>query len=317
MAPSRAQSLDALAPWEERLASSLPDIDGPVVVACSGGTDSLALLALVVAAGLDAVAVHVDHGLRDGSAAEGEHVVAMATAIGASARTVKIDVSSGPGLEARARAARYAVLEAERAAVGANWILVAHTADDQAETVLLNLLRGAATTGLSGMPERRGSVARPLLGLRRADTESICVLAGLSPLADPMNRDHSFRRVWVRERVLPLLEEGTGRDVRALLARQARVLREESDFLDELAMEVLAEAGDPPLARVLATAPTVLARRAVRGWLGPPPPSLDEVEGVLDVARGHRRAVQLVGGVRVARSRGRLLVSGGLRFRDR
>src|SRR5262249_29856700 len=131
-----------------------PDVVPPVVVGCSGGADSLALLALAVEAGLEPIAVHVDHGLRGGSGREGDVGAGAAARRGARFDARRVHVESGPNLEARARAARYDALEMARAEHGATAVLVAHTADDQAETVLLNLLRGSGSAGLAGLPPR-------------------------------------------------------------------------------------------------------------------------------------------------------------------
>lgn len=288
-------------------APSLATLSDPVVVACSGGADSLALLVLTRRAGLDPIVVHVDHGLRDDSGADAEFVAAVAAARDLRAEIRRVDIEPGSNLEARARDARYAELERVREQYGAGVILVAHTADDQAETVLLNLMRGAGTTGLGGMPSRRAAVLRPLLRLRRTDTEAVCAEAGLEPVVDPMNQDLSFQRVWVRNEVLPLMTRGVGRDVVGVLASQAELLRAEADFLDELAEESWpGEAGATTVG--LLTLPPVLARRALRRWLGAPPPRQAEVEAVLAVARGERRAVDLAGGRRVARRFGELRV---------
>jgi tRNA(Ile)-lysidine synthase len=280
-----------------------PDVTAPVVVGCSGGADSLALLALAVDAGLAPIAVHVDHGLRPGSDREAAVVADAAARLGARFDARRVKVAEGANLEARARAARYDALEAARVEHSATAVLVGHTADDQAETVVLNLLRGSGSAGLAGMPVRRGHVVRPLLGSRRTDVRAECARRGLVPVDDPSNDDLAFRRNWVRHEVLPLLERGAGRDLTPVLARQAEVLRAESDFLDALARAAWpGEAG--ARARDLAALPEPLARRAVRCWVGPPPPMLDEVDAVLAVARGERRAVDLAGGRRVRRSGG-------------
>jgi tRNA(Ile)-lysidine synthase len=279
------------------------DVTAPVVVGCSGGADSLALLALAVDYALAPIAVHVDHGLRPGSEREAGVVADIATRLGTAFDARRVTVAGGANFEARARTARYDALEAARVAHGATAVLVAHTADDQAETVLLNFLRGSGSAGLAGMPARRGSVVRPLLAARRADVRAECARRGLVPLEDPSNDDLSFRRNWIRHEVLPLLEQGAGRDLTPLLTRQADVLRAESGFLDALARAAWPGEGEAR-GRDLAALPDPLARRAVRCWLGPPPPALDEVEGVLAVARGERRAVDLAGGRRVQRSAG-------------
>jgi tRNA(Ile)-lysidine synthase len=300
-----SQAADALAPWREPYAAATADLEPPVVVACSGGADSVALLAITADAGLDPIAVHVDHGLRPASSDDRDHVAALAARLGTRFDARTVDVPAGSNLEKRARDARYEVLEAARVEHGATAVLVAHTADDQAETVLLNVLRGAAATGLSGMPPRRGHVVRPLLGMRRAETSALCASLGLPVLHDPMNDDEAFRRVAVRLRVLPLLSGVAGRDLVPVLARQAALLREESAFLDELARAAWPGA-DGTSARALAALSPVLARRAVRQWLGPPPPSSAEVTRVLEVAEGRHRATELVGARIVRRTAGQL-----------
>jgi tRNA(Ile)-lysidine synthase len=300
-----------LTPLVSRLGDALVGVEPPVVVACSGGTDSLALLALAAAAGLDPVAVHVDHGARPESAAEAQVVAGLAERLGTGFMAERVTVAPGPGFEARARHARYQALERARQRAGAAVVLVGHTRDDQAETVLLNLLRGGAVTGLAGIPPRRGTVVRPLLEVSRAELADCCARLGLTPVSDPMNADSAHRRVWLRREVIPALEAGAGRDLRALLARQAAVARSESDFLDRLAVQALEDGGQPLAGGQLAAAAlagleVALARRAVRLWLGPPPPALEHVDAVLEVARGGRRSVELPGGVRVVRSGGRL-----------
>jgi tRNA(Ile)-lysidine synthase len=177
--------------------------------------------------------------------------------------------------------------------------MTGHTADDQAETVLLNLLRGAGLDGLAGIrPDRR----RPLLGLRRSETSAVCAEAGLTPVDDPSNADPAFRRNRVRHELLPLLDAIAERDVAEVVARQAGHLRDDADLLAELAAAL-----DPTDARALAAAPVALARRAVRAWLQRDhPPDAATVERVLAVARGASKATDVGGGHRVVRSSGRL-----------
>jgi len=259
----------------------------------SGGADSLALLALAVAAGCRATAVHVDHGLRPGSADEAAVVADAAARLGAGFRAERVRVAPGPNLEARARAGRRAVL-GDGAATG-------HTMDDQAETVLLNLLRGAAADGLAAMAP---GPAHPVLGLRRAETHALCAELELRPVADPSNDDRRFLRNRVRHELLPLCSALAGRDVVPVLARQAEVLRADVELL-----EALAGALDATDGAALAGAPEALARRAVRRWLrgaGPHPPDLAGVERVLAVARGERRATDVAPATRVRRTAGRL-----------
>ncbi len=248
--------------------------------------------------------MYVDHGLR-GGAHDADVVAAAAARFGAEFRAARVDIAAGGNLEARARDARYGALEAVRAEQQAAAILVGHTRDDQAETVLLNLLRGSATSGLAGMPARRGHLRRPLLRFRRAETREICARLGLAPVQDLMNDDVRYRRVWLRREVIPQLERDARRDLVEMLARQADLVRDDSEHLDELAAGLL-DPGAVQDAGRLAAAPAALARRAVRSWLGPPPPGADQVEAVLAVARGDRRAVQLPRDRRVERVAGAL-----------
>ena len=285
-----------------------------MVCAVSGGADSLALLVLAVHAGLDVTAIHVDHGLRRGSAAEAGQVAKIAYALGASFEARSVTVPAGPNLEARARLARYAALPPG--------VLTGHTADDQAETMLLNLIRGAGLDGLAAMvaPSAAGTTdgrggerpppCRPLLALRRAETAALCHALGLTPLDDPSNRDPHYRRNRIRAEVLPLLAAVAERDLVPILARQAELFADDAGLLDELAASI-----DPTDAKALAAAPPALARRAVRRWLRQAdnrldderhPPSAAEVERVLAVARNETIACELAGGRRVSRTHNRL-----------
>jgi tRNA(Ile)-lysidine synthase len=268
-----------------------------VTCAVSGGPDSLALLVLAVEAGCEVTAVHVDHGIRDGSAVEVQVVRGVAERFGAGFRAERVQVEPGPNLEARARAARYAVLPDDA--------LTGHTADDQAETVLLNLIRGAGLDGLAGMDPAR----RPLRRLRRAETRALCTALGLEPVVDPSNADPAFRRNRVRHELLPLLDDIAERDVVPVLTRQAEVIRDDVVFLEERSAGL-----DATIAEHVAMVSPAVARRAVRRWLrdwgpgGPErhPPDAAAVERVLAVARGEAVACEVAGGWRVARTRGRL-----------
>ncbi|HVA03886.1 MAG TPA: tRNA lysidine(34) synthetase TilS [Acidimicrobiales bacterium] len=272
---------------------TFPPPGSPLVCAVSGGPDSLALLALAVAAGCVVTAVHVDHGLRRGSDAEGDVVAAAAARFGADYRGETVEVGPGPNLEARARAARLGVLPRGSA--------TGHTMDDQAETVMVNLLRGAGLDGLAGMVP---GPDHPLLGIRRSETHALCAELGLDPVRDPSNTDRRFVRNRVRHELLPLASAIAGRDLVPVLARQAGVLSDEARLLEELAGGI-----DPSDAKALAAAPAPLARRATRRWLrgpGPHPPDLAAVERVLAVARGQMGATDVAPGTRVRRSRGTL-----------
>jgi tRNA(Ile)-lysidine synthase len=244
-----------------------------VAVACSGGADSLALASATVfearKVGLRVAGVTVDHGLQAGSADQAERVVAQLAGMGVDetlTARVAVDDASGLGPEAAAREARYAVLEQVAEHLGARLVLLGHTLDDQAETVLLGLARGSGGRSLQGMRPAFGVFARPLLGVRRADTVTACLVEGLEAWDDPHNHDPGYTRVRVRERVLPVLEAELGPGVAEALARTAGQLRDDTALLDELAAEALAEARrDGALdAAWLAAVPAALRRRALR-----------------------------------------------------
>jgi tRNA(Ile)-lysidine synthase len=274
---------------------TFPQAGTIVTCAVSGGADSMTLMALAVAAGCVVTAVHVDHGLRDGSDREALVVAEAAQRFGVAFRAVTIDVGSGPNLEARARDARYGVLPDD--------VMTGHTADDQAETVLLNLMRGASSTGLAAM---RPGPRRPILGLRRAATVAFCKAFGIETVDDPSNRDPAFLRNRVRHELLPVMNQLAGRDLVPVLTRQSGLLRDDSDLLDELAAAI-----DPTDAKALAAAPLPLARRAVRRWLTVEhPPDAATVERVLRVACGQASGCDLGAGRRVERSKQRLRLLG-------
>ncbi|MEO6124315.1 MAG: tRNA lysidine(34) synthetase TilS [Ilumatobacteraceae bacterium] len=268
--------------------------DEHVTCAVSGGPDSMALLVLARASGCVVTAVHVDHGLRAGSGDEAIMVERAAQRFGAAFRAERVAVCDGPNLEARARAARHAALGPQA--------LTGHTADDQAETMLINLLRGGAQNGLSGMrPDRH-----PLLAIRRSDTHALCAALGIDTVDDPTNRSPVHLRNRVRAELLPMMDALARRDLVPLLARQADVWRDDADLLDHLAAAL-----DPTDARALAAAPVPLARRAVRRWLTVDhPPDLATVERVLAVARGEASACETNDGRRIGRHQQRLSLDG-------
>jgi tRNA(Ile)-lysidine synthase len=254
---------------------ALADVDPgrTVVVACSGGADSTALLAATVfegrSAGWHVVGLTVDHGLQDGSADRASAVVAQMATMGA-AETVAARVhveGGGLGPEAAARRARYAVLEevAERFAAAA--VLLGHTRDDQAETVLLGLARGSGGRSLAGMRRAFDVFRRPLLDVARDDTVTACQVEGLPTWEDPHNADPAYARARVRHRVLPVLEEQLGPGVAETLARTADQLRVDMEHLDDLADAAYAElcAADAGLpVDALAALPVAIRRRVLR-----------------------------------------------------
>ena len=248
---------------------------GLVLVALSGGPDSLALAAAAAfeapRAGLRAGSVIVDHGIQPGSADVAARAARQADALGLApvlVRTVAVGAAGGP--EAAARAARYAALDSAVAETGAVAILLGHTLDDQAETVLLGLARGSGAASLHGMPAVAGVYRRPLLGIRRATTVQFCADAGLEPWTDPQNSDTAFARVRARTRVLPVLEAELGPGIAEALARTAEQLREDDAalnlFAEEIAEELaeIAEAGISLPVRALAANPAALRQRLIR-----------------------------------------------------
>jgi tRNA(Ile)-lysidine synthase len=295
-----------------------------VLVACSGGADSLALAAatsfVAPRLGLVASAVVVDHGLQPGSARVAARAAAACEDLGVPAEVVAVAVDgAGSGPEAAARDARYAALEAAAGRRAAVAVLLGHTRDDQAEQVLLGLARGSGARSLAGMPARRGPFRRPLLGLGRATTEAACAALGLTPWVDPANADPAFARSRVRQRVVPVLEAELGPGVVAALARTADQLRADADALDALAGDLLRSAtGDDASldVAVLAAAPAALRTRALRAWLvlgGSPAGSLSR-EHVLRcdalLLDWHGQGpLQLPGRVVVRRACGRLFLA--------
>jgi tRNA(Ile)-lysidine synthase len=312
--PAVAQVRSAVRP-------ALSTSDRPVVVACSGGADSLALAAAVAfeapRAGVQAGAVTVDHGLQPGSAARAEATAVLLRDLGlAPVSVLRVDVGRDGGPEGAARAARYEALAAR--AQGAT-VALGHTLDDQAETVLLGLGRGSGPRSVAGMVEHRatggGTWWRPLLGVRRQTARAACAALELPVWDDPWNTDPAYTRVRLRTEVLPLLDEVLGGGVAAALARTADLLREDLDLLDGLAgaqLERLAHDGGLPATEVAAL-PAALRRRVLRAWLraaavpGLQAVHLSAVDALLVRWRGQGR-VDLPGGSGVVRASGTLVV---------
>ncbi|MFJ9363330.1 ATP-binding protein [Nocardia sp. NPDC101769] len=270
--------------------------DGVVAVALSGGADSVALTAAACAEADVVDALTVDHGLQPGSAEVAAAAAALASRLGCrSARVLTVVVErAGTGLdtadrnsdigrpaglsdrackarypggpEAAARRARYAALDEARQGLP---VLLGHTLDDQAETVLLGLGRGSGARSIRGMPEFDAPWGRPLLGVRRSVARELCADLGITPWEDPHNSAPEFTRVRLRHEVLPLLEDVLGGGVAAALARTAAHLREDGEVLDALAGELLAVArdGDGLRIEMLATAAPAVRRRVIREWL--------------------------------------------------
>jgi len=272
----------AVALVRRHVRAALADLDpgAAVVVACSGGADSLALLAGTVfeghKAGLPVIGATVDHGLQDDSEARARRVVEQMAALGADGTygvRVHVQDPGGHGPEAAARHARYAVLGQVAERAGAPVVLLGHTRDDQAETVLLGLARGSGGRSIAGMrrayQDDTGPVSyrRPLLDVSRTATEAACLTQGIEYWTDPHNSDPAYTRSRVRQRVLPVLEEELGPGVAAALARTADSLREDMELLDdtaEAAYRSLVEPASGVEAEGLAAQPTPIRRRVLR-----------------------------------------------------
>lgn len=310
----------------QAITRALTEVDHGLLVACSGGPDSLALAvgAYEVArrTGRPLSAVIIDHRLQDGSNRVAAGVHDQLRAVGLPAvEVVPVDVApdSGDGPEAAARTARYRALDAAAGRLGATAILLGHTRDDQAETVLLGLARGSGTRSLAGMAPRAGRLVRPLLELPRATTEQACAEAGLTPWRDPHNADPAYTRVRVRDRVLPVLEAELGPGIADALARTARLARDDAELLDLLAERAAGEVrtGDGGLdcARTLAQ-PAALRSRVLRSWLREQGAREVSAERLAEVSRlvtdWHGQAGIDLPGVTVTRREGRLITCGRL-----
>jgi tRNA(Ile)-lysidine synthase len=297
--------------------SGLPG-DALVLVACSGGADSLALASAARFTGRRTGLVTVDHGLQEGSDRRARSVAAWARSAGFD--PVRIETVSVTGLpggpEAAARTARYAALSAAAERLGAAAVLLGHTRDDQAETVLLALARGAGPRGLAGMPERRGVFRRPLLEVARQDTRKACAALGLAPWEDPHNTDPAYARSRVRATALPALVEALGPAVLANLARTASLLAADNEALDEMAAAGLDRARSSAglSVSVLAGLLPALRGRVLHRWareLGAPGGALAyghvmALEALVVDWHG-QGAAHLPGGIGVARRSGDLV----------
>ncbi|WP_183098071.1 tRNA lysidine(34) synthetase TilS [Nocardioides pelophilus] len=293
-----------------------------VVVACSGGADSLALASATVfegrKLGLRVIGATVDHGLQPGSADQAARVVAQLVALGVDeTATVRVEVrGEGHGPEAAARQARYDVLEQLRERVGAVLVLLGHTRDDQAETVLLGLSRGSGARSLAGMRRRFDHYARPLLDVSRADTVTACQVEGIDAWDDPHNQDPGYARVRVRRAVLPVLEDNLGPGVAAALARTADQVRDDVEALDALARaaydELRAAGADGIPIRPLSDHYRAVASRVLRLAALDAGATDSElfhvhVRALVDLAAGHLSGeVQLPGHVTAYREGGHL-----------
>ncbi|GHC70843.1 tRNA(Ile)-lysidine synthase [Nocardiopsis terrae] len=306
-----------------RVLSELPD-GTTALVACSGGADSLALAGAVAfeapRSGVAAGAVTVDHGLQEGSGERAEAVADVLRKLGLDpVRTAAVRVRGSGGPEAAARRARYGALGEAAAAHAPAVVLLGHTLDDQAETVLLGLARGSGARSLAGMAPRTGRYLRPLLDLDRATVRAACSLMGLSPWEDPHNHDPRFARSRVRHEALPALEKALGPGIAAALARTAGMLRADADTLDSLAADLHGRALAGGKGTDLAVGPLERAEPSLRSRVlhraalqaGCPASALNarhvrELDRLVTEWRGQAH-IDLPGGIRGRRAAGRIL----------
>ena len=290
-----------------------------VLVAVSGGADSLALASAILKESeefaITPIAVTVDHQLQSGSSAQAEKVEKQLKEMGyGKVICKKVVVTTESGLEAGARDARYQALSACASEEKARKVFLGHTRDDQAETVLLGLARGSGTRSLSGMAMENGIYLRPLLHITRDETVAACNEIGVQPWNDPHNGNTEFSRVRVRAEVLPIMEEKMGPGIAAALARSASILRDDADALDEIAQREISGFDLTNLGCVeLETLPRAIRSRVLRAAIyaaGAPSGSitadhLSAVEALVTSWRG-QGALSLPGGVKVERISGRL-----------
>jgi tRNA(Ile)-lysidine synthase len=289
--------------------------EGRVLVACSGGADSLALAAAARFVGKSVGLVTVDHGLQEGSSQRARDVAAWARSAGfAPVVVAPVSVGGRPGgPEAAARTARYEALSSAAGRFEAAAVFLGHTRDDQAETVLLALARGAGPRGLAGMPVRRGVFVRPLLDVARADTRKACAALGLAPWDDPHNVDPSYARARVRADALPALVAALGPAVVDNLARSASMIAADNEALDALASAALGSATSLDIDEIQGLA-TAIRRRVLHLWarrLGAPGSALshkhvEALDALVTDWRG-QGPVHLPGGIVAARERGVLV----------
>jgi tRNA(Ile)-lysidine synthase len=288
-----------------------------IVLAVSGGPDSSALLygaaALAPDRGWRLTVAHLDHGLRETSAAEGAVVASTAAGLGLPAEVRRVDVaklaaSEHRSLEDAGRHARYRFLEEVATGLGPEALIAtAHTADDAAETVLLRLARGSGLRGLRGIPARRGRIVRPLLHARRAILRETLDAAGIAYLTDPSNADLAHARNRVRADLLPALERLNPAAVE-VLTRFGRLAADDDDLLDALGAAELSRRRDAADASIDWRRPPsrALGRRVLRLAIGDPAPSAERIEALLDAAEGPRGGVTIeLGGDRRASVRER------------
>ena len=303
----------AVKPW-------LEETSQPILFGCSGGADSLAMALALFAEtnGQKVIPVVVDHGLQPESEQVTQQTIKVLKEIGyKELETAKAQITITDGLEASARRARYKIFNQFIDAYNAKYFLLAHTLNDQAETVLLGLARGSGTRSLSGMSVKNNAFVRPLLRISRTVTEAACIEGGVNIWQDPHNNDQRFTRVRVRKNILPVIEENLGPKITEALARSADLLRDDADALDGFANEFISQVNPLDLdVKDLERLPRAIRTRVLRLAIyiaGAPSGTLSAdhisaVEGLVSDWHGQKE-VSLPGNVKVLRNSGRITLS--------
>lgn len=280
-------------------------IKSKVALACSGGSDSLALLILLQKSGYDVQPLYVDHKTKQ-SKKFWKAVVRACKKLEISKEPIKLEIDQDlpkANFEEAARKARYATLNRWVKENGYDYIALAHTIDDQAETVIFNFIRGSVE-GLGGMSELAKKYWRPMLfQIRKDQTPAICNEEKIKYVEDKANNNNKYSRVQIRKNLVPLMDQIMNRDVSPIIARNSRLIKSENAFLNSLAAKSW-PGKETPLAKTLAELNQVIALRAIRIWIGHPRIRSRDAKRVLAVAKGKAKAVQLEGKIRVWRSKG-------------
>lgn len=292
-----------------------------VIVAVSGGADSLLLAHCLVIEGAElALTIHgvvIDHQLQENSSEVARDAERALHQLGfTSVEVIRVDVEKQDGIEADARRARYGALNSYAEKVRARAIFLGHNQDDLAESVLLGLTQGAGTKSLAGMAERDGMYFRPFLTISREEVIAACAEAKINYWSDPHNEDSRFTRVKIRKEIIPFLESEMGPGIKEALARSARIFREDSDALDTLTDEIFATIADPSSIEIslLEPLPSAVRKRVIRralarvGVARVTSEQLNWVDGLVSQWRGQGE-VALPAGVTARRESGRLALS--------
>jgi|GEM_PF-3143261 len=275
-----------------------------VLLACSGGADSLALLTILHAIDVDFSVCYVEHGLNEETQQAVNYLAELCGALNIDFYEQSIHMSDAEkesNLEANARRLRYEALEEVRIKDNADVIATAHHQDDLAETFLINLIRGSGSGGVS-LAKERNNIIRPVLGCRKSQLEALVEYCSLNPIIDPSNAELIFVRNRIRHEAIPLLDEISNRDVTELLVRASQIIKEDSDYIDTVAQ--ICWPKEEASTKALRELDIVLQKHALRNWIQGMPPSSEEIERILKVVNHEIKATQISGNRTIRRSGG-------------